>query len=300
MIIAFMIGVTFALCAIFFVLGAINRSRVISLVRSISFLLHYPFLIATIRNQRYSADWYKGVPLLWAHAGGGYPVLYGNTKENFDEAIKNGFRCLELDVGVTSDGVPVLTHLFRPNFENLYDGTPSLEVFNATKIDDKYTPLTLKSFIERYHDFDGFFFVDGLSFGKKSSFDVRSFFQDVDDEFKKKIIVQVFKFSDLLALKRENPFGGIHFSGIFGIGTNRFLRPLLIKALQACDVHSVSLSDFEIKGDISAMIKDFGEAQIVTSVAGVNTISYYKRLRDNGVTCVDTDYLTPEKVRNVV
>jgi glycerophosphoryl diester phosphodiesterase len=155
-------------------------------------------------------------------------------------------------------------------------------------------------FIERYRNFDGWIFLDGLTFSGRTQFDFRKYFSKVDENFRKKIIVQVFRFGDLLSLKRDNPFGGIHFSGIFGVGTNKYVRPLLIKALKACGVKSVSISDFEITGkDISEVIQDFRRNGMVVSVAGVNTLSYYKRLRKLGVNCIDSDYLTPADIQGI-
>ena len=285
------------------IVGAKKRQSVITLMRIAQFAMHYPSLVRTnqgLRNKNYVAAWNKTSPLIWAHAGGADPVLYGNSMENFDRAIAKGFRCLEADVGMTSDNIPVLTHLFRPNNENLYEGKPSVEKFKNTKINDKYTPLTLDMFIERYRSFDGWIFLDGLTFSKNTMFDFRRYFAKVDEDFKRKIIVQVVKFADLLSLKRNNPFGGIHFSGIFGVGTNKYVRPLLIKALKACGVKSVSISDFEVSGrDISEVIQDFRRNDMVVSVAGVNTLSYYKRLRKIGVNCIDSDYLTPADIQGI-
>lgn len=283
------------------ILGAKNRNRVISVLRAATFLISCPFLIGKgIERKNAGKRWFLERPLMWAHAGGGYPVLYGNAQENFDTAIAKGFRCLEADVQVTLDGVPVMSHMFRPNNENLYERTPLLEEFLAARIDDKYTPLTLKQFVDRYRHFDGWIFLDGISFGGKNRVDFREFFSTVDDSFRQKLIVQIFKFKDLIALKHDNPFGGIHFSGLSGIGTNALLRPLLIRALKTVGVESVSISDWEIKGaNLKQMVEDFRKNGFVVSVAGVNTISYYKRLRAIGVNCIDTDFLSPKDLEGI-
>lgn len=289
--------------SIAFVMGAIQRRKVIEWSRIASFLRHYHSLIKENPKtdlKKTKCGWYKDECLIWAHAGGADPVLYGNAQENFDRAIAKGFKCLEADVGITSDGVPVMTHLFRPNFENIYMGVPTSKEFLNTLIADKYTPLTLESFLSRYRDFDGYIFLDGLNFSRRSRFNFRKYFSKIDEEIKQKIIVQVFKFDDLLSLKMDNPFGGIHFSGISGLGTNKYIRPLLIKALKSCGVKSVSISDFEIVGkDIANVVGDFRRAGMVVSVAGVNALSYYRRLRKIGVNCIDSDYLTPNEVKGV-
>ena len=297
------VGITALLMFCAFVAGAKRRQLVVKWSRVVQFLCFYLLLIRRSKGGKSNCsndDWRNHQPLLWAHAGGADPVIYGNAMENFDRAIAKGFRCIEADVCVTTDGVPVLTHGFRPNNENLYERKPTSEDFLRTKIDDKYTPMTLSGFIERYRNFDGWIFLDGLRFGKKLGFDFRSYFASIDDAFRRKIIVQVFDFRDLLALKRDNSFGGIHFSGVFGIGTNKLLRPMLLKVLKSCGVQSVSLSDWEIlDDDISDVIADFRSAGIVVSVAGCNTLSYYSRLRKIGVNCIDTDYLVPDDLKNL-
>lgn len=282
--------------------GAKRRPLVVCLYRILQLLRYYKSLTAGVGCEERLKDeegaWYTMPPLAWAHAGGGYPVLYGNSMENFDKAIENGFKCLEADVALTTDGVPVLSHLFMPNMEHQYSRTPSLGEFEGQKICDKYTPLTLDAFVARYKEFEGNFFLDGLEFAR-TRFDFMNYFScKVPPEFAKRCIVQVLKFENLLALKGNHVFGGIHFNGIAGIAEYKFTRRLLIKVLIACDVHSVSISDFEIKGDIQDIVADFDAANIHVSVAGVNTMTHYRRLRGVGVSCVDTDYLIPSELEN--
>ena len=282
------------------ILGAKKRQSVITGIRIIQFLLYYPFIVYRAKKRVHKnmdgESWCNHPPLIWAHAGGGYPILYGNVKECFDQAIANGYRCLEVDVGVTTDGVPVLTHFFRPNNENLYAKLPSYDEFIKTPIADKYTPLTLADFFNLYGTFDGWFFLDGVTFG--TGFNFREYFSNISESVKKKIIIQVFKFGDLFSLLEDNPFGGIHFSGVNGIGTVDFLRPLLIKVLKLSGVQSVSISDWEVSGkNIRNVVADFKKNAIVVSIAGVNTLTYYFRLRKIGVDCIDSDYLTPSDIR---
>lgn len=282
--------------------GAKRRSDVIRVRRMCQLLGCYRSLVsggnAHGKLEDEDGAWYTRPPLVWAHAGGADPVHYGNSLENFDNAIRAGYKCLEIDVALTSDGVPVLSHLFMPNMEHQYAGTPSCEEFLNTKICDRYTPMTLDQFVERYKDFDGNFFVDGLEF-VKSRFDYMDYFTNkVPPGFAKKCIVQVIRFDNLKALKGNSVFGGIHFNGIAGISEKKSIRNLLINALVACKVHSVSISDFEINKDIGPIVKDFRGRNIHVSVAGVNTLSHYRRMTAIGVDCIDSDWLKPEDLRD--
>lgn len=280
--------------------GAKYRFEVVRFYRILQLLRYYRLLTAGVKIENRLKDeadaWYTKPPLAWAHAGGGYPVIYGNSMQNFDMAIENGFKCLEIDIARTVDGIMVLSHLFMPNMEHQYSGTPTLHEFMGTKICDKYTPMSLDDFVVRYKDFDGKFFLDGLKFAKTECID--QFVNMVSPEFAKKCVVQISKFNDLLVLKGNRVFAGIHFNGIAGISENRLVRKLLIKALIACGVHSVSISDYEIRGDIQEIVADFVSANIHVSVAGVNTMSHYKRLCEAGVSCIDTDYLVPSDLKN--
>lgn len=281
--------------------GAIRRRKIICIKRVFELMVHYRSLVrggASGQVLDEQGAWYTKPPLCWAHAGGAFPVLYGNSLENFDSAIKNGFRCLEVDVALTRDNLPVLSHLFMPNMEHQYVGIPDFASFMQHKICDRFTPLSLDLFVERYKDFDGYFFLDGLAFSK-SRFDFLDYFKNrVPAGFAKKCIVQVIKFSDLQMLKGNDVFGGIHFNGISGIAERPIVRRLLINVLSACNVHSVSISDFEINSDIRSMVADFNKANIRVSIAGVNSLSHYKRMVSIGVSCIDTDYLMPSDLRN--
>ena len=54
-----------------------------------------------------------------AHQGGNIYGLPQNTKENFIEAIKDGWKAIEFDVIWSSDGVPFITH---DDVKNIYGG----------------------------------------------------------------------------------------------------------------------------------------------------------------------------------
>lgn len=88
-------------------------------------------------------------PILIAHSGGGINgYVYTNSKEAILQSIASGYRVIEVDVSMTSDGVPVLSHDFRPDHEQLFNSLPTLEVFLNTPMECNLTPLTLSDFVK--------------------------------------------------------------------------------------------------------------------------------------------------------
>lgn len=119
-------------------------------------------------------SWYsQAKPILWAHAGGGRLHTYGNSKEAIEDSISKGLKVIEVDVDLTSDGVPVLSHRFRPGNQIQFDHRPTLSEFLSAPINGCYTPLTLQGLFDEFKSFDGYWAVDSwgvYSSGKKFNF----------------------------------------------------------------------------------------------------------------------------------
>ena len=102
-------------------------------------------------------SWYsQAKPILWAHAGGGCLHTYGNSKEAIEDSISKGFKVIEIDLDLTSDGVPVLSHRFRPGNQIQFDHRPTLSEFLSAPINGRYTPLTLQGLFNEFRTFDGY------------------------------------------------------------------------------------------------------------------------------------------------
>ena len=95
-----------------------------------------------------------------AHGTGsldGYTYL--NSKESLINALDNGYKYIEVDLGYTSDSAVVCVHEWKrfnkmtiegisENDSDLYSRIPSLEEFKQRKIYGKYSTITLEDVIQ--------------------------------------------------------------------------------------------------------------------------------------------------------
>lgn len=236
----------------------------------------------------------------WAHAGSGRFHMYGNSQEAFDDAIGRGFGVIEADVMMTADGVPVMSHRFRPNNEIVFDKTPTLDAFLSTKVNGKYTPLSLDMFIKRYERSGVYISIDpspairscDLGRGLISYLKAHA-----TETFLAKIIYQINGLEQLKMMAEDNPFGALHYGLDAELDGRDHLCKLqwLIPALKAVGVGSVSISDFPISDDVSVekIVSMLKEAGVEIVVVGVNSTRRVDRWGELGVTHFNVDFLNP-------
>ena len=267
----------------------------------------YRSLCAEIENfphNRVSINW-KVDPRTryWAHAGSGRFHVYGNSQEAFDDAIDRGFGVIEADVMMTADGVPVMSHRFRPNNEVVFDKTPTLDEFLGTKVNGKYTPLSLEMFIKRYESKDVYVSIDpspairSCDLGQGLISYLKAHASKV---FLAKTIYQINGLSQLRMMAEDNPFGALHYGLDAEIGerANQWKLQCLIPALRSGGVESVSITDFSIDDEkgIRELVLSLKSVGIAVVVAGVNSCARLARWESLGVTHINTDYLEPIQI----
>lgn len=244
----------------------------------------------------------RGVEL-WAHAGSGRLHLYGNSQEAFDDAIARGFKVLEADVARTSDGEFVMSHRFRPNNEIVFDKIPTCAEFLKQKASGKFTPLTLKMFVERYETFDGYISID-------PSPDIRSLncgFALIDylkktasARFLNKIIYQINGLKQLESIGQSHPFLALHYcvDPEIGRSSEHWRFRYLIPALSSVGVESVSICDMmvEDEDEVHRILMDLRACGIKSSIVGINSKERFEKWKCLGAFCVNTDYLEPSAV----
>lgn len=236
--------------------------------------------------------WYTKRPLLWAHAGGAWQIKFANTKEAIEYSIKVGFNVIELDVAVTSDGMVVLSHDFRPNNERYFDGVPIANQFLQTPVCGSYTPLSISDLWEKYGCWDGFFALDQTKTSSRPHFDMIAYLKrNAPASFLKKVIYLACSFEDLKELQSDNPFAAIHFC-LFSCPPLSLVNAL-IRVFAATNVHSVSFCDTDITEGVAKVVDAFSKANIHVSIVGVDTIERYRTWLSIGTKCINTNYLTP-------
>ena len=234
----------------------------------------------------------------WAHAGGGRYHIFGNSVEAFDDAIASGFSIIEADVMLTRDGVPVMSHRFRPNNEVEFDRTPSVGEFLARRINGKYTPLTFDDFIKRYSNEDVYFAIDpspATRAEKGADYIMRYLKDHADVRFLRKVIYQLSGVSSLVRFAKMDWPGSLHYNIDFNISTKSgsWYVEHLIPAIKSIGVASVSYVDMPITGYLRKAVEMFSSAGLRVFVASVNSQERFARLKAIGVDGIDTDYLYP-------
>ena len=243
--------------------------------------------------------WYMGkLPILWAYAGGGHLHQYGNSVEAIDTSIAKSFKVIEIDVSLTEDGIPVVTHWFRPDNQVVFDKTPTLEVFKSTLINKKYHTMTLKELFDRYSGTGVYFSIDPAHMvALRQKFDlVRYIMGNAPIEFQRRVIYQVYTFDELARINRISPpFASLHY--VLEVLNNPrpeyWKIPYLIPHLTEAGVRSVSLRDREISSGFIETVKAFNDVNIRVSVTGVDYKDRCEELMKIGVSCFNTRLLEP-------
>ncbi len=106
-------------------------------------------------------QWYEESCLI-AHALGNIEdKIYTNTREALEESIAEGYKNLEVDLGMTSDGEVVCRHTwYSDDFGVSYDGEiPDLATFEREKYFGNLTPLTGRELLEIWAEHPELYFV---------------------------------------------------------------------------------------------------------------------------------------------
>lgn len=242
--------------------------------------------------------WYTCKPRIWAHAAGARQILFANTKEAIDDSISHGFKVVEVDVSVTSDGIPVLSHGFKPNGIEMFKCIPTFKTFISSPICGEYTPLALSDLWNKYESWQGYFAIDQTPTSMRPRFDLIGFMRKyAPKSFLGKTIFLAYTLEELVALKGNNPFGAVHYC-LYPLPPYQYL-PLLVKTLAAANVHSVSFGEREIDEETKKVVQVFHDANIYVSVARVDTIERWLLWRNCGVKCINSNYLTPDDLDRV-
>lgn len=214
--------------------------------------------------------------------GGINNCTYLNSKEAIENSINIGASVIEIDIGLTSDGVPVLTHWFEPDGEIMFDSIPTAKEFLATPIANGQTPLSLEDFINCFGSYEGYFFLDCKMGCEKKV--VSWLEKNSSINMRKKIIFQIHDINFLKELYSKKLFGYLHYNS--DLDTLISLIPLLCKY----EVHTVSVSDAEVK---NGSLKNLCAAGIHPYVYTVNHSRRYKKVLSEGASGVFTDRLVP-------
>lgn len=238
---------------------------------------------------------------LIAHAMGGIDShAYGNCLESFQKAYDAGIRVFEADFSITADNHLVLWHDWKEPFNSAYkDGAvPLLDEFMATDIHDAYTAMSLKTTLKQMREHpDMVLIMDYKTTNADSAAQVYTYVvatakaNDCEDVLDR-VTVTVYNKDSFRAIDEIYHFGSYLFnlSAVFkkAPGTKD-----LTEILNYCGENKIPMVLMNagwFKKDHAAAAKKAG---VAISVYTLNKSDNTKKLFDQGVKAIFTDYLTP-------
>lgn len=149
-------------------------------------------------------QWYEESCLV-AHAlGNAGEYTYTNTLDALEESISEGFRNLEVDLSLTSDGEVVCRHTwYSDDFDVSYNGkVPDLATFEKEKYFGTLTPLTGRKLLEVWSEHPELYFITDVKQDEVTDlYEVMEKFVSLAKEMGKEelldhLIVQLYNISD--------------------------------------------------------------------------------------------------------
>lgn len=235
--------------------------------------------------------WYVSKDLILViHGGGAGEHLYGNCKEHIRKSMELGFPVVEVDVVYTSDKRPVLSHVFRPEDETVWDHVPTYDEFKSVSVNGSCTPLSLREFLGEF-DFtkSPYIFLDSKRDLKDDTdycLDIVKIVREMAAENEHKFVIQIHNYQDIDLIMKFGWKGSVHYC----LGDEDPTD--VAKICAAKGVHSISISEKRILR--SQDIKVFLDHGIHVFAYTVNHRRRMNALRRLGVSGIFTDRLLPE------
>ena len=238
-------------------------------------------------------EWYinhSQGPILIMHGAGGTGHRYSNSKEGILSSIEKGYSIIEIDIGITSDNVLVLTHRFMPDDEICFESRPSFKEFLKRGAPYGETALSLKDFFDCFSNSSVFFILD-CAHGLEEN--VAQWVKDnIAPDKRRNLIFQVHTQSLLLKIYKMKVFEHLHYNG----SCRNIVES--IYSLKECNIHTCSIADEELFSSNVDLLKIVNSGLHVFAY----TINHKRRLESLislGVDGAFTDTLTMEDVNDL-
>ncbi len=226
-------------------------------------------------------------PRLVAHAGGDiYGIRMTNSLQALNKSYEEGFRYIEMDISLTSDGIPVFIHDWGN--ANWFAGIKySTEEYGYEDF-KKRTGILGLEFMDldklelwlEMHD-DAYIITDI----KENNVEVLGYIRNNYPEASKKIIPQIY------SLDEYEPVKNLGYEHI--ILTLYRIETIGDDVFEFCSeqpLFGLTMSQSRAKTD---SLKKFSDLGIPVFVHTVNDYNEYVKVRDNGAYGVYTDYFEP-------
>ena len=217
-----------------------------------------------------------------AHAGGAIQnIKYSNSKEALDSSYAKGFRLIEIDICLTTDGALVLVHDWDKIFSTLFknsSGIQTLQGFLSLKMKGKLTQLSfphLANWMQLHPE------VSILLDSKKDP--VKTYKKIITEypSLAHNLIPEVWSFSQYFSVLKMGYSKVVFEKGYYS-------DFLLINFFKTHPVTAISLPPNICN---SKLPKELLNNNIKSYVYGVNDIKLMKQLFHLGVHAISTDFL---------
>ncbi|PZE22093.1 phosphatidylinositol-specific phospholipase C/glycerophosphodiester phosphodiesterase family protein [Paenibacillus xerothermodurans] len=245
-----------------------------------------------------SPEWTR-YPLI-AHALGGIDgVDYTNSRQAFTRNYDKGHRVFEIDLSLTEDGQLVGRHdwmrylaqkLDQEIPQEKLDEPLTLREFKSYKILDKYTPLSFKDVAQILHEHPDVYFITDTKetdpeLVKQQFTIIRDTVEQVDPAILDRLIPEIYTPQMMDTVKGIIPFKNV----IFSLYLTEMTPDEIVRYVQNNQIRVVAMPPERAQ---KQFLQDLNNVGAVNYVHSINEAAEVKRLMDNGVHGVYTDFLS--------
>ncbi|WP_167578610.1 phosphatidylinositol-specific phospholipase C/glycerophosphodiester phosphodiesterase family protein [Jeotgalibacillus proteolyticus] len=236
---------------------------------------------------------------LIAHAAGGIKGKdYTNSEEAFRNSYNNGYKLIEIDLSLTSDGELVARHgwdetygqKFKPDAKALpYRKFIKLPYYlHYTPLDFERVIKLMKQHPEIYVLLDG---KGGSAEDTKKLYEkVGEAIQDVDKDVLNRLIPQMYYREDLKLLRKH----GFH-DILYLAGREEYSAKSVIEFCKKNDLRTVGISKARVN---EAFVTELFRQGIVTYIYTINDLDEMYTFFEIDVHGFYTDYIIPEEIND--
>ncbi len=225
----------------------------------------------------------KDISLMVAHAGGAiHGFKYTNSLQALENSYAKGFRYIEMDFNLTSDGVPVAIHDWTSMVTRMFGMEPKVlshEEFKTSKTFQNLTVLDLADVANWLtHKPDPFIITDV----KDNNYEILKYISENHYAVQQRFIPQIYSIEEYEAVKALG-YDKIILTLYKSTNTEEEILDFVSKN----KIFGVTMHYNNAYGDFPAKLKALGTKVYIHTV---NELNIFEELHPNGVSGIYTDY----------
>ncbi|NLE01789.1 MAG: amidohydrolase [Fibrobacter sp.] len=265
-----------------------NENKFLLRIISASLVIFIGF-VSVFAKERIRNNQPKSIPRLIAHAGGDINGMnMTNSRQALDQSYSEGFRYIELDISMTSDGVPFLVHDWNNGKfllkKNDIRNPPTYKEISSCKTVMNLELLDLARLAQWLKKHKNVYIITDI---KDDNLKVLQLIKVNYPAIVDKIIPQIYKFEEY------EPVKNMGYDNI--ILTLYRMRVTDEEVVSFCQNNSLFGLTVSSQRANQEFLKKLSVLKIPVYAHTINEYSVYKKLRQSGVYGVYTDYFQPDK-----